>query len=112
MATGVVTSQSLPKTSTQPQAVIRTGEKIVTSGDALAAKGAKTYYHSAHGAQFIMPDGLAVVFMGGRFTTADPAIIAELDKVANKAASFITTKEDQQEVAALLDGAAKAAITS
>jgi len=113
MATGVVTSQSLPKTVTQQPTVLRSGDKIVTSGEALADKTAKTYYHTVHGAQFIMPDGLAVVFMGGRFTTADPAIIAELDKVANKSGTFITTKEENQAAAtALLDTEAKAAITS
>jgi hypothetical protein len=43
------------------------------------------------GARFIMPDGLEIQFLGGQFTTADPEVIAELDKVANKSTSMIFT---------------------
>ena len=67
----------------------------------------KTYHHIVRGAKFMMPDGLEVQFLGGSFTTADPEIIAELDKVANRPASMVYTKaEVVQEVAALTAKAA------
>lgn len=73
-------------------AAIRTGEVATSSLAGLS--GGKTYYHRIPGAQTVMPDGLQVVFAGGMFATDDPAIIHELDKVANKAASQIFTRRE------------------
>ena len=63
------------------------------------------------GAKFMMPDGLEVQFLGGQFVTADPEIIAELDKIANRPASMVYTKaEVVAEVQALLDANVQAPI--
>ena len=93
MATGMANS-----TTFAPKAVLRVGEVATTSVAALADKNAKTYHHMVKGARFIMPDGLELVFMGGVFTTADPEICAELDKVANKASSMIYTQAAMTEL--------------
>jgi len=87
MAVGAVSSAS----TQQNAQVIRAGEKVATSPQALKDPKAKTYKHMVSGARFVMPDGLEIQFLGGQFSTADPAIIAELDAVANKSASMIYT---------------------
>jgi hypothetical protein len=69
-------------------AILRTGEVVTTTSESL---GGKTYYHRVPGAKTHLPDGLEIQFLGGMFATKDPAIIAELDKVADKAASGIYT---------------------
>ena len=68
--------------------VIRTGETVTSTAAGL--KG-KVYYHRVPGARTHMPDGLEVVFLGGMFATEDESIIAELDKIADKASSGIFT---------------------
>jgi tRNA A58 N-methylase Trm61 len=92
MATGMVSSASALQ-NLQAKPVIRAGEKISTSVEAVSNPNAKTYHHSVPGARFIMPDGLEVHFLGGQFVTADLEIIAELDKVANKSTSMIYTQQ-------------------
>lgn len=96
MAIGAVSSASALQNTqpTQSAPTIRSGEKIATTPAALKSKNGKTYYHMAPGAKFILPDGLEVIFMGGQFTTDDPAIIAELDRVANKSTSMIYTQAE------------------
>jgi hypothetical protein len=96
MAVGMVSSQ------TNAQPVIRAGERLASTQQAIADKNAKIYKHMVPGAKFVMPDGLELVFMGGRFVTSDPELIAELDKVANKVTSMIFTE----------DGAAQAVKTA
>jgi hypothetical protein len=92
MATGMVSSaQSLDRLPAT--AVLRSGERISTSAAALKDPNAKTYHHMVPGARFAMPDGLEIIFMGGHFSTADPGIIAELDKVANRGTSLIYTQQ-------------------
>jgi len=103
MAVGMVSSRNSQQAQ-EPQ-IIRAGERVASNAQAVKDPNAKTYYHSADGARFIMPDGLEICFLGGRFTTADPAIIYELDKVANKMASQIYT---QQETAGALQEQANA----
>ena len=71
--------------------VLRSGESVASSAEALKDPNAKTFFHQIPGARFCMPDGLEVRFFGGRFVTTDEAIIAELNKVANKATSLIFT---------------------
>lgn len=88
MATGMVSSAQTLQNST----VLRAGEKVASTATAIKNPNAKTFYHMDHGAKFVMPDGLEVIFMGGTFVTDDAAIIAELDQVANKAASRIYTQ--------------------
>lgn len=85
---GMVNSQSMNQVE-----VLRSGESVSTSVEALKDPNAKTYYHMVPGARFCMPDGLEVRFLGGQFTTADPAIIAELDKIANKHTSMVYTNK-------------------
>jgi hypothetical protein len=82
----------------QPAApqTVRVGEVVTNTQTSLTDKNARTYRHSCQGARFIMPDGLEVHFLGGLFTTSDPAIIAELDKVADKAASQIYTHASKE----------------
>lgn len=86
---GMVNSQSMNNVS-----VLRSGESLSTTVEALTDKNAKTFYHMVPGARFIMPDGLELLFLGGQFTTADPGIIAELSKVADKSTSMIYTKTE------------------
>lgn len=94
MATGMVSSASTLN-SVQPAAgVIRAGEKVATSAAAIKDPKAKTFRHMIPGAKFVMPDGLEVQFLGGSFTTSDPAIIAELSAVANKGTSMIYTQQE------------------
>lgn len=87
MAVGAVSSAS----TQQNAQVIRAGEKVATSPQALKDPKAKTYKHMVPGARFVMPDGLEIQFLGGQFSTTDPAIIEELDAVANKSTSMIYT---------------------
>lgn len=94
---GMVNSQSM---NTAP--VLRSGESLSTTVEALTDKNAKTFYHMVPGARFIMPDGLELRFLGGQFTTADPGIIAELNKVTDKPTSMIYGKK---EAIALVKGA-------
>lgn len=75
-------------------AVLRSGESIASTLDALKDKNAKTYHHVVAGARFVMPDGLEIKFLGGHFVTNDAAIIAELNKVADKPASMIFTRKE------------------
>lgn len=103
MATGMVSSASVLQNT-----VIRAGEKIATTPEALKSKNGKTYRHMAPGAKFVMPDGLEIVFMGGQFTTDDPSIIAELDKVANKPATMIYTQAEAVQAVAVLQKQAAA----
>ena len=88
MATGMVSSAHALQ-NTAP--VLRAGEKLASSPRALADKNSRVFRHMVPGARFVMPDGLEILFMGGQFVTNDPEIIAELDKVANKASSMIYT---------------------
>lgn len=107
MATGTQSSSSL-RAGFVPQApaakqdeapavqpgVLRSGEKIATSQAALNDPKAKTFYAMVKGCNFTMPDGLTIQFLGGQFTTADEAIIAELDKVSNRSGSLIYTRQE------------------
>lgn len=88
MATGMVSSAHALQ-NTAP--ILRAGERLASSPKALADKNSRVYNHMVPGARFVMPDGLEVVFLGGQFVTNDVEIIAELDKVANKASSMIYT---------------------
>ena len=90
MATGAVTSAA-SKPLTQ---VLRTGEKLASTADAVKDTNSKTYYHRIAGARTHMPDGLEVQFLGGVFTTNDPVVIAELDRVADKLGSGIFTRRE------------------
>ena len=88
---------------------IRSGETAPHGTPAIFKDAkAKTYYHMTRGARFVMPDGLEVIFLGGQFTTVDPEIIVELDKVANKPASMIYTKAEAVEAVKALTAAAAA----
>ena len=88
MATGMVSSAHALQ-NTAP--VLRAGERMATSPRALADKNSREFHHMVPGARFVMPDGLELVFMGGQFVTNDQEIIAELDRIANKASSMIYT---------------------
>ena len=97
MATGMVNTAAMQqnKPATQPAAqapVLRSGEKTAMEIAGTDKSKVKTYYHQLPGARFIMPDGLELTFMGGMFATDDPQIIAELNKVADRHTSMISTK--------------------
>lgn len=113
MATGAVSSRNVLNSAAQQpaQPILRSGESILTTQASLKDPNAKTYFHMVPGSRFVMPDGLEVRFMGGRFTTNDPAIIRELDAVADKAASQIYTRREAVDVigAAAKQAAAEAA---
>lgn len=91
MAVGALNSQ---QTMQNASPVIRAGEKVATTAAALKDPKSRTFRHVIPGAKFIMPDGLELQFLGGTFTTADPAIIAELNAVADKSASMIFTHKE------------------
>lgn len=74
--------------------VLRSGESIASTVEALKDKNAKTFFHMIPGARFVMPDGLEIKFLGGQFVTADPELIAELNKVADKSTSMIFTRKE------------------
>lgn len=94
MAVGALSSahslQNLGAVQT-PQ-VLRSGEIIATTAAALKDPNAKVYKHMIPGANFMMPDGLELRFLGGQFITSDPEIIKQLDAVANKSTSMIYTE--------------------
>lgn len=94
MAVGALSSQH---TLQNVQPVIRAGEKVATTASALKDPNARTFRHMIPGARFIMPDGLELQFLGGTFTTSDPAIIAELSAVADKGTSMIFTHKEVAE---------------
>ena len=98
--------------ATQSTQTIRSGETAPQATPAvMKTQKVKTYHHMVKGAKFMMSDGLEVQFLGGVFTTADPDIMSELDKVANRPASMIYTKaEVVAEVQALTAAAAKDAV--
>lgn len=77
--------------ATSSASVIHTGTQIATKPSDVKNSAAKTYKHMIPGARYILPDGLEIVFLGGMFRTSDPAHIAELDAVADKASSMIYT---------------------
>ena len=99
MAIGAVSSRhSLGNLQEAKPAILRSGESIGSTPEALKDPEAKTFYHSVPGAKFIMPDGLELVFFGGQLTTNDPEIIQQLSAVANKATSMIFTKREDTAV--------------
>ena len=53
----------------------------------------KIYEHAVKGAKIFMPDGAELVFQGGIFVTRNPDIIRELDKIANKQGTMVTTNK-------------------
>lgn len=111
MATGALSSQHSQTTVAPP--VLRSGEKMASTPEALKNPKAKVYYHQVPGAKFIMPDGLELQFLGGRLVTDDPAIISELDKVANKSTSMVSTDRAlQASVTAAQNAVAQDAATS
>jgi hypothetical protein len=77
------------------QVGVRAPQATVAS---LAAKTAKVFYHAVPGANFIMPTGQVVVFLGGQFMTEDPAIIAELEAISDKPQSQIYTKKSLEDL--------------
>jgi hypothetical protein len=98
----------------EPSNVLRSGEVMSTSLEALKDPNAKVYRHMIPGANFVMPDGLELVFLGGQLITNDPEVIRQLDAVANKAASMIYTDPTATEAlrAAYTQAAADAADTA
>lgn len=93
----VTAAAQVPSATQQPpageQEVLRSGERIGTSAEALKDPNAKTYFHQVPGARFIMPNGLEVCFYGGQVTTNDKEVIAELDKIADKATSMVVSEK-------------------
>lgn len=114
MATGTQSSAQLRPGFTPPAAqapqeqaaaqpgILRSGERVATSVEALGDANAKTYYSMVKGCQFIMPDGLAIQFLGGRYVTNKADEIAQLDAVANRAGSLVFTKAEAKEADAAL----------
>lgn len=100
MATGTVNSLAAAAAQRvaaqrppQPPAgpVIRAGEQTSSTIEAVADPNSRRYLTNVPGSQFIMPDGLALKFTGGVYVTNKADEIAELDKVANRVGSIITT---------------------
>ncbi len=74
--------------------ILRSGERVATSVESLSDANSKTYFSMVKGSQFVMPNGLAIQFLGGRYVTNKPDEIAELDAVANRAGSLVFTKSE------------------
>lgn len=100
MATGALSSAQTQAAAAAP---LRAGERQATTASALKDPKAKTYHHRFPGAQFIMPDGLALVFLGGTYTTAKPEEIAQLDAVADRPSSMIYIHKEAAEAAASVE---------
>lgn len=90
MATGSVNSAS----NASAAVVLRSGEKLASTAAAVKDANSRTYYHRVPGARTHMPDGLEIQFLGGVFTTNDPSVIAELNKVADRQGSGIFTRRE------------------
>jgi hypothetical protein len=114
MATGTQSSAQLrpafaaatpqpPQTTPAAQpGVLRSGEVVATSMDALQDAASKTYYSMVKGCQFVMPNGLALQFLGGRYVTNKEDEIFELDRVSNRSGSLIFTKAEAKDADAAL----------
>jgi len=107
MAVGTVSSAARTGAAAPAPTILRSGESQASTAEALKNPDSKTFFHRVAGAKFIMPDGLALQFLGGRLVTDDADQIAELNKVANKSASMIFT--EQANVAAVLNAEKAAA---
>ena len=68
------------------------GEEIGTEVD-LSVPGIKIYYSRFPHVRTHLPDGAEIIFRGGMFATANPHIKEFLDKVADKPASLVYTKQ-------------------
>ncbi len=89
------------KPAAQP-GVLRSGERVATSVESLSDENSKTYFNMVKGSQFVMPNGLALQFLGGRYVTNKPDEIGELDLVADRAGSLVFTKATAKEADAAL----------
>lgn len=91
--------------------VINIGESIAPEPD-LKNPNTRVYYHQVKGAQTHMPDGAAIQFLGGQFATANPEIIAFLDRIANKPGTQVYTKKEvaQQQLQEFADVAEEARV--
>jgi hypothetical protein len=56
------------------------------------ANPSKTYYHNVPNSRYIAKDGTEHIFVGGQFTTDDPAVQADLDKQIANGNSVIRDK--------------------
>lgn len=92
MAVGMTNSAAVQNAATEKSPVLRSGEVVASSMHALKNPNASVFHHMIPGANFIMPDGLEIKFLGGQFVTADPDVIAELEKIADKPTSMVFTK--------------------
>jgi hypothetical protein len=88
--------------------VKRVGEQINPDLD-LNDPDVRVYYHQVPGAQTHMPDGAAIRFLGGQYSTKNAEIIAFLDKIADKQGSMVFTKTNRAVVAELKAVAEEAA---
>lgn len=95
-AAPVAPTVQTPAVNPPPEApqVLRSGEQVATSVEALADPESKTYYNIVPGSNFTMPDGLNIRFLGGRYVTNKPEEIAQLDAVANRVGSLIYTRAE------------------
>ena len=92
MAVGMTNSTAVQNAVAEKPATLRSGEVVASSMHALKNPNARVFHHMIPGANFIMPDGLEIKFLGGQFVTEDPDVIEELSKVADKPTSMIFTK--------------------
>ena len=93
MAVGMTNSANVQNAAaTEKPQVLRSGEVVASSMQALKNPNARVFHHMIPGANFIMPDGLELKFLGGQFVTDDPDVIAELEKIADKPTSMVFTK--------------------
>lgn len=93
---------------TREEGVLRVGEAIASDLD-LSDPEVRTYYHQVPGASTHLPDGAAIVFRGGQYSTKNSELIAFLDKIADKQGTMIFTRSNKHVVQELKAAALAAA---
>jgi len=96
-------------------ATLNSAVYLSTTLKALNNPKSKRYNHMVPGATVIMPDGTVITFDNGQLITDDPAVIAQLDAIANSPTSMIYTEAGSQvvkQVQAELQARAAEAATS
>lgn len=93
---------------TREENVLHVGEQVAPDLD-LNDPAVKTYYHQVPGASTHLPDGAAIVFRGGQYSTKNPEIIVHLDKIADKQGTMVFTRTNKEVVRELRAVALEAA---
>lgn len=72
--------------------IIRSGE-VVASDSNLKDPNVKTFYHQVAGACSFLPDGAQITFVGGQYSTANPAILDFLNAIVDRPGSMVFSRK-------------------